>query len=197
VSEIAERWQPVPGWTAYEASDRGQIRSVPRLTGNGRRHGGMVLRQRVDRKGYRTVTLTQGGRRRTVRVHVLVMLAFAGPPPPGKPQVRHLNGRPADNRWPQNLAYGDQADQEADKASAVARQGRSRRRREVLNGKFRTTERRSNLQQGSRALAPVSAAPGPVQHESPRPAETPVFPQAATGRATGSDTAVQQGGDAR
>ena len=141
------RWRPVPGWAAYEVSDRGAARSLPRILANGRPHGGQLLKQRPDRKGYMTVTLSDGRRRRTVRVHILVMAAFAPPPPPGKTQARHLNGNPADNRWPQNLAWGNQADQEEDKA-------RQRRRRE-LNGKGKTSRKILKQAVPSRALAAV------------------------------------------
>ncbi|MFO0849040.1 MAG: HNH endonuclease [Gemmataceae bacterium] len=37
--------------------------------------------------------------------HRLILAAFAGPPPEGKPQCRHLNGRSTDNRA-SNLAWG-------------------------------------------------------------------------------------------
>lgn len=92
-------WRPIEGFTSYEVSDEGQVRSHRRATPR-------VLRPATDPKGYRLVTLFRGDRatRRNYRVHSLVMAAFVGPRPEGQ-QVRHLNGDPADNRL-SNLAYG-------------------------------------------------------------------------------------------
>jgi NUMOD4 motif len=188
---LPEAWLPVPCWPSYEVSDRGRVRSVPRVLSDGRRHGWTVLRQRTTRKGYKTVTLAEPGRRRTFRVHVIEMLAFAGPPPPGKPQVRHLDGNPAHNWWPSNLAYGDQADQEADKASARARQGSVTRRRGVTErtrSELRRRKTRSEIAIGYRGLATVAGTDSRVPQVSVRPGEIPVFSQDATGRATGAAT---------
>lgn len=106
-----ERWLPVPEWEGlYEISSLGRVRSLPRLTSSGLR-GGKILKPRE----YRTksgrlqhvyvVFVAPGHKRMTYSVHKLVMLAFVGPRPDGM-QTRHLNGNPADNRYPENLVYG-------------------------------------------------------------------------------------------
>ena len=47
-------------------------------------------------------------------VHKLVLLAFHGPAPSGKPHCRHLDGCPANNRA-DNLQWGTPKENEADK----------------------------------------------------------------------------------
>jgi hypothetical protein len=105
LTELPERWRPIPGHRGYEASSEGQVRSVARTLRDGRTAGGTVLAQQEDRDGYRTVKL--GARR--VRVNVAVQLAFAGPP-----EVRHLDGNRENNR-PGNLAWGSRTENEQDK----------------------------------------------------------------------------------
>lgn len=71
-------------------------------------HGGQMLKLFLaGRPGYErlSVALSNGKSRRQVRVHQIVMLAFAGPCPKGQ-EVRHLDGNQFRNWWPENLAYG-------------------------------------------------------------------------------------------
>lgn len=101
---MTEEWRPVPGWTGYEASTLGRIRSVDRIvsTSHGlhRRYRGCLLRQKtIKRGGYRAVTVSG----RTQRVHVLVLLAHAGPRPDGM-EGCHADGDPTNNRL-ENLSW--------------------------------------------------------------------------------------------
>src|SRR6516165_834038 len=100
-------WRPVtePGFEElYQVSDRGRIWSVPRQTRTGVR-GGNYLTPGVMPKGYLTVVLSGPGElRRTCLVHVLVLEAFDRRPEAGE-ECRHLNGNPADNRWPENICW--------------------------------------------------------------------------------------------
>ena len=100
-----EQWRPIPGHRGYEASTEGHIRSVDRRLRNGRRLGGVVLGHHRDKDGYPRVKI----RGRMYGVHVLVQLAFAGPP-----EVRHLDGDRS-NCKPENLAYGSRVENEQDK----------------------------------------------------------------------------------
>jgi hypothetical protein len=106
-----ETWKPVPASrmlgvrAGYQASSLGNVRSVPRILANGRRHGGKVLAQQLDKDGYPTVKL--GGRR--IRVAILVQLAWAGPP-----EALHGNGDRLDSR-PANLRWGSRVENEGDK----------------------------------------------------------------------------------
>lgn len=94
-----ERWLPVPGWNAYEVSDLGRVRRV--RAGRGTRVG--LLRLNHQGRGYLNVTLNQDGRRWTMRVHRLVMLAFVGPMPEDH-SVDHRDVNPANNALT-NLRY--------------------------------------------------------------------------------------------
>jgi hypothetical protein len=129
--ERTETWQSIPGFSSYEASDRGGIRSVDRVLAGGRRCKGQVLAQRLSTRGYPQVNLNaDDGTRQTREVHALMMAAFEGPCPPGR-QVRHWNDVPTDNRWapggeancgpgrPGNLVYGTPKQQWDDKLRNV------------------------------------------------------------------------------
>lgn len=101
-----ERWATIPGYEGYyEASDLGRIRSldrvVPASDGRAQRRSQHVLSIRTSQR-YHDVMLAKEGRRR-VKVHVMVALAFLGPPPPGH-EVNHKNRDRTDNRLV-NLEY--------------------------------------------------------------------------------------------
>jgi hypothetical protein len=101
---VSEVWIPVPGFEGcYEVSNHGRVRSI-------RRKGapGGLIAQRLGSGGYRSVGLCRHGRTRIVRVHILVLSAFAGPRPSGQ-VVRHLDGNPENNHLG-NLAWGTYGD---------------------------------------------------------------------------------------
>ena len=82
----------------YAVSDEGELRTRDR-------RGEWIPRALfADKNGYRRVTLSRGGVKRTCLVHHLVLEAFVGPRPNGM-ECRHLNGQPGDNRL-ENLAWG-------------------------------------------------------------------------------------------
>ncbi len=131
--EITGTWKPAgPPFSSYEASDgrdtgRGRVRSVDRVLPDGRRRKGVLLAQRRSSRGYWQVNVTDDdGRKRTVEVHALQMLAFEGPCPPGM-QVRHWDDNPDSNVWapggeeairaggPGRLVYGTPKQNHADK----------------------------------------------------------------------------------
>ncbi len=89
---VSERWMPIPGHEgAYEVSDQGQVRSLPRVVarrfGRGRHAAqivrtpipGVNLRPGTASNGYLTVSLSG----QTHCVHTLVLTAFRGPRPQG------------------------------------------------------------------------------------------------------------------
>lgn len=102
-------WRPVPGFPGYLVSNYGQVKSVERMVeraGQGpRRVPSCILRPGPARSGHLTVVL---GRGNTRQVHALVLLAFVGPPPPGR-EVLHLDHNPRNNRL-SNLRYGTRAE---------------------------------------------------------------------------------------
>jgi hypothetical protein len=128
--ERTEMWKAIPGFSSYEASDRGQVRSVDRVLAGGRQCTGRVLAQRLSTRGYPQVNLNaDDGIRRTREVHALMMVAFEGPCPPGW-QVRHWDDDPQHNVWAPggedacrrgegNLIYGTPKQQWDDKLRNV------------------------------------------------------------------------------
>src|SRR6266566_160921 len=95
-----EEWRPVDGWSDYEVSNTGNVRSVDRLVKpQGRRAfacKGRILKQSVMKKGNQHVVCLSNGRgdRKTVAVARLVGLAFL----PGRgDRVRHKDGDTANN----------------------------------------------------------------------------------------------------
>lgn len=115
-SQDGERWLPVVGNVGYLVSNRGnllgcqvqgpQVQERFRQTWN-------PMKTRHSRHGYLVVGLYGVGKMRSVKVHRLVLLAFAGPCPPGM-QCRHLNGVKTDNRFPENLKWGTRLENAAD-----------------------------------------------------------------------------------
>lgn len=100
-----EEWRPVAGWSKYEVSNLGRVRSLhfakPRL------------RKIVTTGPYPTVMLKQDGDLINVEVHSLVATAFLGPRHLGM-EVAHLNGVNYDVRAA-NLAYKTPKENAADK----------------------------------------------------------------------------------
>lgn len=94
-----ETWKPIPGFSMYEASTEGRIRSVDRTVG-GRRLKGRVLSPRISNRGYMLIDVVDddNGKRQTRTVHTLILGTFAGPPGPGQ-QARHLDDNPLNNTW--------------------------------------------------------------------------------------------------
>ncbi|MBF4625538.1 NUMOD4 motif-containing HNH endonuclease [Clavibacter sp. VKM Ac-2872] len=103
----AEEWKPVVGYEgAYEVSDRGAVRSIPRRakTGVGTRLvPGGLRKLRADSDGRISVNLSAGNQRRTRKVHHLVLEAF-GPTREVGTEACHGDGNPSNNcidnlRW--------------------------------------------------------------------------------------------------
>lgn len=92
-------WRPIPGFSQYEASRDGGVRTV--ATGLHRRSydaGDRVQLPLTDDRGVRT----------TRNVGALVLLAFVGRPSAGE-ECSHLNGDYTDNRV-ENLAWETHAE---------------------------------------------------------------------------------------
>lgn len=134
-----ENWLTVPGWTGYEVSSRGRVRSVERALGDGRIAGGLVLAQTADKDGYRYVTLSDGKRRKRVHVAVLVLTAFTGPCPPGQ-EACHKNGRRGDNRAV-NLRWGTRPENRQDRERHERQRAARRAARAAVAGAVKNGKR--------------------------------------------------------
>jgi hypothetical protein len=101
---MKERWLEVPGFPAYDVSDRGRVRS--------RYLGGRMMKTGCHAAGYPAVNLWRD-RKPTLRtVHSLVADAFLGPRPDGY-YVCHRDGGRTNNRLP-NLKYATPTENMAD-----------------------------------------------------------------------------------
>jgi hypothetical protein len=98
----SEWWLPVPGWPGYEVSDNGRLRSCR----NGRNRFSSpsertyrIVRGSETSRGYTNVKLypIDGGKTRSLGLHILVLEAFRGPRPPGY-HACHFDGNPRNNR---------------------------------------------------------------------------------------------------
>lgn len=106
---IGERWRPVVGHRgAYEVSNRGQVRSLPRTmvrrNGNPYTARGVMLKPWAFEHGHLMVNIHHKGVQKGRYVHQLVLEAFVGPKPSGM-GCRHLDGDPRNNRL-SNLRWG-------------------------------------------------------------------------------------------
>lgn len=114
----AEVWREVPDTDGfYEVSSTGSVRTW-RKPGPGahRLEVPRLLTAKLNVDGYPEYHLRRRANRWFVKAHVLVMLAFEGPRPPGA-IIRHLNDVKTDNRV-QNLTYGTPGENTADCVSS-------------------------------------------------------------------------------
>ena len=97
-----ELWKDIAGFDGwYQVSSIGRVKRLKKVHCNhGKRNivkRELILKQSLDRKGYLTVTVSNGIERKTQKVHRLVAKAFI-PNPDNKPQVDHINRIRTDNR---------------------------------------------------------------------------------------------------
>ena len=98
----------------YEVSDQGNVRSLDRISSDGRRCKGKLLKLATQNQyGHLVVTLRKDDQSYPCGVHRLVLEAFIGPCPPNM-ECCHANGDPSDNR-PINLRWGTRLDNMRDK----------------------------------------------------------------------------------
>jgi hypothetical protein len=96
---VGENWKPIAGFEgAYEVSDLGNVRSLPRVTTHGRTWKGRVLKPGLNKDGHLRVVLAAGPTKRQVFVHALVLETFVGPRPTKAHDGCHSNGIAGDNR---------------------------------------------------------------------------------------------------
>ena len=107
----SELWKSVVGYEGlYEVSDKGNVRSLDRISTDGSRRKGRMLKPRGAR--YLFVTLSREAIKALPYVHRLVLEAFSGPPPVGTVGC-HRDDNPRNNRL-ENLYWGTSAENRAD-----------------------------------------------------------------------------------
>jgi hypothetical protein len=99
----------IPNFSDYQITRDGRVWSKERyvVCHNGRKYlyKGRWLKQGFDKDGYLVVAISNKEYVNCYAVHVLVCLAFHGPKPFPKAQVRHLDGN-TENLDPKNLCWG-------------------------------------------------------------------------------------------
>jgi len=111
---MEEIWKDVQGYEGlYQVSNHGRIKSLPRLDSMGRQKGGLVLKPKSRKDGYKRINLYYKGKMETYLVHRIVANAFI-PNPYVKPQVNHIDEDKSNNKvnnlvWmtaKENINYG-------------------------------------------------------------------------------------------
>lgn len=89
-----KQWKRVPGYSNYEASTDGEIKTF-----NWKNKGvEKVMKPALDNCGYlRTVLYNNEGVAKTIKVHRIIAMTFIHNPE-NKPQVNHINHIRSDNR---------------------------------------------------------------------------------------------------
>jgi hypothetical protein len=111
-------WRPFG--SRYEVSSHGRVRSLRSRS---------LLRQQPNHGGYMQVKLIcDDGKRRWLKVHVLVLTLFVGPRPSPRHVGAHAPDRRKQNNRLENLRWALPEDNEADKrAHGTARNGAVRK----------------------------------------------------------------------
>lgn len=111
---MIEEWRAIAGYKGYyEISDLGRIKSLERVTSDGR-----VLREKIRKTAnynsrYLSISLSRDSKVEHRNLHAVVLTAFKGKCPPGR-EARHLDGNSANNALT-NLAWGTPKENTADK----------------------------------------------------------------------------------
>lgn len=140
-----ETWKPIPGWEGfYEVSDRGRIRSVPRIVprsdGTQQRVRGRIMALNPKDTGHLVTMLRKPGSKKCMKAHRAVALAFLGPEPEGM-MVCHNDGDPTNNDV-SNLRYDTKS---ANALDSVAHGSHNRSRQtHCVNGHEFTAENTIN-----------------------------------------------------
>ena len=112
----------VPEWLGYRAGTNGTIWTCLKLYSLGNHRG---TESRPDgpwkklsfslnpKNGYLQIGMANLGKKRTNRVHSIILKTFWGPPKRGQ-ECRHLNGRKNDNRFA-NLCWGTRVENWGDR----------------------------------------------------------------------------------
>lgn len=102
-------WKEITGYPDYLVSDEGQVMRTKRASGT---QAGRILKP-LNCDGYPTVCLYYNGRRKLLKVHILVALTFIGPRPSTEHEVAHNDGNRS-NSHHTNLRWATYEENRAD-----------------------------------------------------------------------------------
>lgn len=108
---MEEIWKPLPECDAYEVSSLGRVKRV--TPAKGTRANRMINPSR-DRGGRMVFNVTDGGKRKQIKLHRAVASTFLGPCPEGY-EVAHLDGNQENNAL-NNLKYATPTENNRHKA---------------------------------------------------------------------------------
>jgi Mn-dependent DtxR family transcriptional regulator len=95
-----KEWRPVLGYEGlYEVSNYGEVKSLTRKRSCGKGfyyQEERILKQTFTTTGYKKVELSKDGKRKSLKVHRLVAIAFI-PNPFNKEEVNHIDGDKINN----------------------------------------------------------------------------------------------------
>lgn len=145
----------IDGWPGYAVTDDGRVLTCWRRVGvKGVKHGNKFvmtddwreLRGGLDRDGYVKLILCHRGRRRYVRRSRLILETFAGPAPKPGMVVRHVLTNVRTDDRVENLAWGTQKQNCADKRShGTAQRGERSGTAKLTSVQVRNIRRRRRL----------------------------------------------------
>ena len=94
-----EVWKPIKDYEGlYEVSNMGRVRGLDRITPNGHRIKGRMLKQSLNIYGYPHVALSKKGGYKTITVHMLVAYAFVEGYFEGA-EIDHIDTNRENNIW--------------------------------------------------------------------------------------------------
>lgn len=94
-----ERWKSIKGYIGmYEVSDFGRIRSLDRVSSDGKKLKGKVLKKYIRFDGYCTNAVSKNGKVCTKKIHILVADAFIKKDKTRK-FINHKNGDKSNNYY--------------------------------------------------------------------------------------------------
>lgn len=96
---MEEVWKTIPDWDLYEVSNFGRLRGKDRIIRDGKGaylRRARLLKLQTDKHGYHTFSLKQDGKRKEMKIHRAVAMAFI-PNPENKPCVNHIDNNPSNN----------------------------------------------------------------------------------------------------
>ena len=96
--KVTEVWKDIPKYKGYyQASNLGNIRSVPRVLSTKQMYKGHVLKPKVGIYDYRIVNISINGKLKTEKVHRLIAQTFIENPS-GYKNVNHIDEDKSNNR---------------------------------------------------------------------------------------------------
>jgi hypothetical protein len=92
-----EIWKDIKDFEGlYEVSNKGRIKSLPKIRFKSRNNETLIMKQRLSPRGYMRVNLSSENVKTDFRVHNLVLAAFS-PNPDNKPCCNHIDGVKTNN----------------------------------------------------------------------------------------------------